>query len=873
MVHDDRLAIQLVTAVRVEDLPTSEISAASVGAKAAGLSTVPPAWSLPFFVISSSLYLAYRTSGFTAADWQQWIHNIRIAAIAIGLRDNDTVLVRSSAVAETLAQRGRFVSEAGRLADILALLQRCCDKLSSDPDTKSETIFLLVQARAQPVVARGHLSNERRVSEEQRDWVCETEFVSEPKVAHTEAIAIRKWREGVEVNFDALNCNYAISITTTLRRVARWGSTQTGRHHFEWVWDGAHIFVVQDDMASHSGFADPRVLATELSSQIPTFQPRAIRQVTASDGSRFNKVHNVLLYRSLGLANVDIYILEDPALFESLLHNEVPNDLTRDLESLLKRPLVIRTDIDAGDVGQRQMLPRSDGVRTLFEAIDFLRRAIQQLRAEGLPLRNIAFLLHNFIPSVASAWSYADPTGRKVLISSLWGIPEGLYYYAHDDFVVDLGQQASDVAQCAQPGRYSITRRIRFKRNFVAPNADGAWVTQEASARFDWRPSLTDNQVRAIASDSCKIARAESCAVNIMWFAGTPKRANLPQVIPWYHEESELASYTIRHRSKRKKHYTDQEYVIHNTADVERLARLTSQERQRIKTIGIDPQDDSLLRNKEFARAIGQHAKALGAVVELNGSILSHTYYILCRTGAAIEVASPLDEVAGVKEFNKLVRDKIPAQIESVGERVSVRRLTGDALVRALREKLVEEAIEALDATGQAALVEELADVLEVIEALRKLLGVTNVKLAARRREKAATRGSFSEGFALLETQNPTLEERLQSPQKSLDLATSDVPSNQNGAQAASQVGTFQRSIDRRVLEEKTEQMLTWLAPLISSGWEVDGGEIVLKIGDLQPRLRPRIVAKREGANMRFDLKVVVLPVQFDLPLDIGREP
>ena len=95
---------------------------------------------------------------------------------------------------------------------------------------------------------------------------------------------------------------------------------------------------------------------------------------------------------------------------------------------------------------------------------------------------------------------------------------------------------------------------------------------------------------------------------------------------------------------------------------------------------------------------------------------------------------------------NKLVRDKIPERVVKSGDSVRIRRISGQALLQALADKLIEEANEfSEDRTA-----EELADVIEVVEALVQHVGVNEVIRA--KQSKAATHGRFYEGVFLVET-------------------------------------------------------------------------------------------------------------------------
>ncbi len=98
----------------------------------------------------------------------------------------------------------------------------------------------------------------------------------------------------------------------------------------------------------------------------------------------------------------------------------------------------------------------------------------------------------------------------------------------------------------------------------------------------------------------------------------------------------------------------------------------------------------------------------------------------------------------------KLVRDLIPDIIRKSGRDPEIRQLGGDELIAALGAKLVEEAQEAADVVGSRDdLVEELADVREVMAALMAVRGITDQEVADAAAAKARDRGSFGSGVWL----------------------------------------------------------------------------------------------------------------------------
>src|SRR3546814_2417950 len=101
-------------------------------------------------------------------------------------------------------------------------------------------------------------------------------------------------------------------------------------------------------------------------------------------------------------------------------------------------------------------------------------------------------------------------------------------------------------------------------------------------------------------------------------------------------------------------------------------------------------------------------------------------------------------------DFNKIVRDYIPADIQARGEGVETVRLVGDALVEAIKRKLVDESFEVSDAKTADSIAEELADVQEVIDALAAVLNIQKRKISDIQQRKRDKRGGFTDGLMLI---------------------------------------------------------------------------------------------------------------------------
>ncbi|WP_232701381.1 nucleoside triphosphate pyrophosphohydrolase [Halobacterium wangiae] len=97
------------------------------------------------------------------------------------------------------------------------------------------------------------------------------------------------------------------------------------------------------------------------------------------------------------------------------------------------------------------------------------------------------------------------------------------------------------------------------------------------------------------------------------------------------------------------------------------------------------------------------------------------------------------------REYDKLVRDRIPEVVREDDETPVTHRVDGEAYRDRLADKLLEEATEYAESRA----VEELADVLEVVAAIREARDVSSEELEAIRAEKAAERGGFTDGVVL----------------------------------------------------------------------------------------------------------------------------
>lgn len=99
-------------------------------------------------------------------------------------------------------------------------------------------------------------------------------------------------------------------------------------------------------------------------------------------------------------------------------------------------------------------------------------------------------------------------------------------------------------------------------------------------------------------------------------------------------------------------------------------------------------------------------------------------------------------------QYNKLVRDNIPKKIESHGEKATYHTATDAEYWLKLKEKLLEEVSE----FNQAENAEELADILEVIEAIVDYKKFDPSIIAQLKASKAEKNGKFKDRIILDES-------------------------------------------------------------------------------------------------------------------------
>lgn len=733
----------------IEVIGAEEVTLDCVGEKAFGLATLPAKWTLPFFVISDELFDDYVGSRNTdyLFPLKKWSDVISSAAQRCGISPDDLIIVRSNAHSEGLEDRGRFVSESGIFQEWPKLVKRCFDDFIEQVGAKNAHMPVIVQKRIVPL-ACGHISNERRVAEEVRDWRGEIEAM----VPRAFTVSLRSWRKRINVAsyFDsALTCQNSNDIKSALSIPCTWATEQLARVHFEWLYDGDYVYIVQADEEKRNHGIDPTKIipVSANNDKKPSADfPRCLHLLRAEDMNLYKdyaKIQNPLLYHCLGLSTAPLYVLDDESTLELLSAGIVAPDLEFDLRVLSSSLLIIRTDIATGEKDDRQLLPRTDSIKDVAEAKKWLCDNYVKILEGGF--KNAIFILHNYIPAFSSAFAYASPGDKLVRIESLWGMPEGLYYYSHDKHLIDT--KVPDVAK-ANCEDFSVSAIKHYKKYVVFPEKDGKWDVQCLKPPYDWKPAIPhDEWIKEIAHTTRIISEKEGKSVSVMWFVGVDRERYGCDVFPWHHEPFEYIDHSVAPRNKLSFEKT---IVIHTLQDLEELENYPD---KNIRSILIQPTDAAFLRDRRIIARLGISAKAIGANIWLEGGILSHAYYQLVRTGAKVEVKYPFERYQQ-QEFNKLVRDRIPEKIQRNGEEAITVNLEKRAFSSLLKRKLVEEALEVLDSKSDEDLIIELADVLEVIDGILSQHQIDLKTVISKKDKKREQSGGFEEGVFLKKTSN-----------------------------------------------------------------------------------------------------------------------
>lgn len=682
------------------------------GTKASGLSRLPLHWRPEFFVMKQS----------AGADDA----SLESAILDLLRHESDTLIVRSSAAGETLEARGQLKSyRCDCTPGAVRIAARSIIDQARSTGIGDNDIFLIVQ-RYVPAELTGHLSNERRVSRESTTW--RVEYVdSEGTNQSHDRFSVKRAPPSDQIS---LQCSTRQELDRCLFQTCQSLSGLRERLHLEWAWGEGRLWLLQLDVEDVAEGVDPfRVCSEHQHSR----ERASISMPLAIDSCKgWRKAEALKRFRRCGLSAQDIYILEGGELMHAIVAGRISQSVRDDIAALASDSLVIRTDCTIEDSGPGFNLPRSDTIRSSVEAEAFLQETGSKLVAAGIPYDAFCFLLHRFIPAAGCAFAFSKPGNPRVRIDATWGFPESLNFFPHDSFEYDLDEEEI------------VGKRIRCKSSLLTSSDNGEWVERRCGSSWDYKQSLTADQVRLISEGTSRLALDMMAPVGVMFLTWLCDKGKVDSFVPFFLTENVSAEGSSDLGYSGRPHH-----VVRGLEDLRRL------EESDVSKVSLSIQPDTeFLRSNEFLTRLAALAISRSMAIELEGSMLAHCFYVLRHAGARVRCIEPLEAVHVSRDYHgKLVRDLIPKRIEERGGRAVVRVAESKELGEYLKQKLIEEAFEAREENDAEALIDELADLVEIERALAGLNGFDLSAVIARADKKRDSRGGFREGYLLLEAE------------------------------------------------------------------------------------------------------------------------
>jgi predicted house-cleaning noncanonical NTP pyrophosphatase (MazG superfamily) len=703
-----------------------------IGGKAEGLLEIPPKWRPPFIVVPITVYEEWRSS--TPAAQTKLINKLA-KAVQDEVQDWQSpwprgLIIRSSALDEDINDRGAWRSEKLTADYGRNSLQRTIASIFNDfkPKSNDHSLALLVQPLAKENFA-GHCSNERRVSKTVNQWKLE---YWRPSYSTGR---FNSQRASIPDRSADLAFGTAKELLELFRGIGRW-CTGLGRGpvliEFACSTDRLRLLQIDFEDEAHDAGVDPRKTIRKhdftKSLQLPkeSLLTRLDKRISKTG---WGKLDNTSLLRKVHNTSFpDLYFITGDKL---KAYGRKTKQLKAEINLVTCGRAVCRTDCNSKVIGSLN-LPRTPTVAPQ-EAVSLMKSALRDLTKRGARPDEICFILHRFIPALSSAWARAEPNSQLVQIDSLWGVPDGLQYLAHDSFEFDVIRNKTS------------SSRLRYKPTFIQEAEDGSWEAIKVNRKKGRSTSLSESDRRKIALATHEIAKSTRKPTLVMWFCNIPDSSRVEQNLPWFRMPA--------HSREVTKGITPSQFdrvIVRNESDLDNIMRVANHK----QLLCLDPDLDLYRQDEQFLLKVIEAAKGSGLPVEISGSALAHAHYQLEREG--ITVVSPDSQhhprVRGRQVFQKLVRDEIPDRIREGGERTIVAHIAKPESRNALIIKLFEEALELKNASSPNDVVAELADLLEVVKSIAEATGADWHEVNETANKKKDKRGSFNKGVVLMET-------------------------------------------------------------------------------------------------------------------------
>ena len=236
----------IVEANRIDTINKLNCQKDVVGEKAYGLLMMPSSWTPSFFIISKKLYKHYIECKERVKKEklvETYMTYINMCINTLNLQDAN-LIIRSSAVAEGMNERGKFESLKCTCDSFKEILIRLIEEIHENCNVPGNEMPFIVQEYINGSIT-GHLSNEYRFSKEIRDWKFQSECNGE--ISALTSLGIRNWREKIDADDIAKHPLRANSLKEALRLLASYYTSKQLRRHIEFVYDEHRLYAVQAD--------------------------------------------------------------------------------------------------------------------------------------------------------------------------------------------------------------------------------------------------------------------------------------------------------------------------------------------------------------------------------------------------------------------------------------------------------------------------------------------------------------------------------------------------------------------------------------------------------------------------------------------------
>ena len=105
--------------------------------------------------------------------------------------------------------------------------------------------------------------------------------------------------------------------------------------------------------------------------------------------------------------------------------------------------------------------------------------------------------------------------------------------------------------------------------------------------------------------------------------------------------------------------------------------------------------------------------------------------------------------------YNKLIRDRIPENIQNDNKSCIVEILDEPRFIAELMKKLIEESMELNEATNRDEIINELADLHEIIDTIKVTHAISDSEVQEKQHKKAQTNGRFEKRLYLVSVSDP----------------------------------------------------------------------------------------------------------------------